>query len=178
MSPEQTAENLNSTFSEVGAGTLFIDGLEDLDQAAQQVLWTHLDSRTQQCDWRLLAATAVDLSQLVSRGGYSAELWQDLQGGLIVLPPLRERSEEIESLAKHHLRQLCRKYQLADKQLSREYLQMLNSYHWPGNVRELVNTLEQSLVMSGTKPTLFARDLPTHVRLQTMHLCAAHKQGL
>lgn len=178
MSADQAAAQLRSSFAEVGAGTLFIDGLEDLEDGAQEVLAGQLRGRGENCDWRLLGATAVDLEKQVRQGQYSAELWALMRGGLILLPPLRERPEDLDALAVYHLELLCRKYRLPGKDLSREYLQMLHCYPWPGNVRELVNTLEQSLISSGAKATLFARDLPTHLRLYAMRSSAAGKQGL
>lgn len=178
MSASQALEQLRATLAEVGTGTLFIDGLEDLDEGAQQILQMQLAERAAGNEWRLLGATAVDLEQRVGEGRYSGELWKLLQGGVILLPPLRERLEDIDALAAYHLEQLCRKYRLPDKELSREYLQMLHCYPWPGNVRELVNTLEQSLISSGAKTTLFTRDLPTHLRLYAMRTSAAEKQGL
>jgi two-component system NtrC family response regulator len=64
------------------------------------------------------------------------------------------------------------------KQLSPEFIQALQAYSWPGNIRELVNTLEQVVIISADKRTLFARDLPNHIRIQAQRRTAQDKKGL
>jgi two-component system NtrC family response regulator len=62
--------------------------------------------------------------------------------------------------------------------MSPEYLAALTLYDWPGNIRELINTLEQSIYVAGDKPTLFSKDLPVKIRVETSLKAAKNKRGI
>jgi DNA-binding NtrC family response regulator len=64
------------------------------------------------------------------------------------IPPLRERTEEIEPIANHILKDVCKKYELEDLEFSAEALKELNSYKWPGNIRELISVVERAAILS------------------------------
>lgn len=164
--------------AEVGAGTLFFDEIQDLDIDSQRVLQKNIGNPIEQKEFRVITATSANLYNMVRKGEFSAELLAILQGCYIELLPLQERKEEIEALVTFYVEQICQRRGLESKQISPEVMRILEAYHWPGNVRELVNTLEQLLSMAQEKKTLFAKDLPAHIRIQTIKSSAAQKKGL
>jgi len=164
--------------AEVGTGTLFFDEIQDLDIDTQRVLQRIIHNPVEQKTFRVITATSTDLYNLVRKGEFSAELLAMLQGCYIELSPLQERKEEIEALVTFYIEQLCQRRGLESKNISPEVMRILEAYHWPGNVRELVNTLEQLLSMAQDKKTLFIKDLPAHIRIQTIKSSAAQKKGL
>ncbi len=164
--------------AEVGGGTLFFDEIQDLDLDSQRVLQKNIGTLIEQKRFRVITATSTNLYNLVRKGEFSAELLAILQGCYIELLPLRERKDEIEALVTFYVEQICQRRGLESKQISPEVMRILEVYHWPGNIRELVNTLEQLLSMAQEKKTLFAKDLPAHIRIQTIKSSAAQKKGL
>ena len=164
--------------AEVGTGTLFFDEIQDLDIDTQRVLQRIIHNLVEQKTFRVITATSTDLYNLVRKGEFSAELLAMLQGCYIELLPLQERKEEIEALVTFYIEQLCQRRGLEPKNISPEVMRILEAYHWPGNVLELVNTLEQLLSMAQEKKTLFIKDLPAHIRIQTLKSSAAQKKGL
>ena len=163
---------------EVGTGTLFLDDIQDLDMDTQRILQKLIRNPVDQNYFRLITSTNVDLDEQVRKGEFSAELLAILQGCYIELLPLAERKEDVGALLAYYIEQLCQDNGLESKRLSPELLRILEAYHWPGNVRELVNTVEQLLITAQDKKTLFARDLPAHIRIQAIESSAAHKKGL
>ncbi len=164
--------------AEVGGGTLFFDEIQDLDLDSQRVLQKNIGTPIEQKRFRVITATSTNLYNLVRKGEFSAELLAILQGCYIELLPLRERKDEIEALVTFYVEQICQRRGLESKQISPEVMRILEAYNWPGNIRELVNTLEQLLSMAQEKKTLFAKDLPAHIRIQTIKSSAAQKKGL
>jgi len=168
-------EQIQEYLGAAGYGTLLLDCVHDLSSAGQDELCRKLQGEK---TFRVIATTSVDLEPLIAEGVFSSSLWSLLQGGYLELPPLRERSDEIEALALFCVERYCREHNLETKQLSPELLQVLQAYRWPGNVRELVNTIEQLLITAQRRQTLFARDLPDHIRIQTIQSSSASKMGL
>lgn len=164
--------------AELGTGTLFFDEIQDLDVDTQRVLQKIIRKPVEQKNFRVITATSADLDNLVQKGEFSAELLAILQGCYIELLPLQERKEDIEALVAFYIEQFCQHRGMETKNISPEVMRILETYHWPGNVRELVNTLEQLLSMAQEKKTLFAKDLPAHIRIQTIKSSAAQKKGL
>lgn len=164
--------------AEAGTGTLFFDEIQDLDVDTQGVLQKIIRKPVEQQNFRVITATSADLDNLVQKGEFSADLLALLQGCYIELLPLQERKEDIEALVTFYIEQFCQQRGLEPKNISPEVMRILEAYHWPGNVRELVNTLEQLLSMAQEKKTLFAKDLPAHIRIQTIKSSAAQKKGL
>jgi two-component system NtrC family response regulator len=162
----------------VGTGTLLLDGVQDLDIDTQRMLKKMISIPVEQKYFRLITTTSVDLDELVQKGDFSAELLAILQGCYIELLPLQQRKEDIEALVTFYMEKICRSCGLEPKSLSPDLLRMLESYPWPGNVLELVNTVEQLLMTAQEKRTLFAKDLPTHIRIQTINSSAAQKKGI
>jgi two-component system NtrC family response regulator len=166
------------SFVDVGTGTLFLDDIQDLDIDTQRMLQKIIRNPVEQKYFRLITGTNANLDKLVRKGTFSVELLALLRGCYIELLPLRERKEDIGLLVTYYIEQLCQSKGMEAKLLSPELLRILETYHWPGNVLELVNTVEQLLMTVQEKKTLFAKDLPAHIRIQTLTSLAAQKKGL
>lgn len=144
-------------FREAHGGTLFIDELGELPIDSQAKLLRALEtrmvrpvgeSREFQADVRFVAATNRDLWTEVQEGRFREDLYFRLQVFPIVLPPLRERLEDLPSLAEHLLSRLGP----SAPSLSREALAALAEYEWPGNVRELLNVLRRASLFAEGGP--------------------------
>jgi len=131
-------------FELANSGTLFLDEIGELPLDVQPLLLRALetekvtrvgDTAEREVRVRLIAATNRDLSREVSAGRFRMDLFYRLNVVRLVLPPLRERVEDIELLALH----FAREFEVAP--LTKEILAALKSYHWPGNIRELRNVL-------------------------------------
>jgi two-component system, NtrC family, response regulator len=84
----------------------------------------------------------------------------------LILPPLRQRPEDIKALATFKTSQLCTQYGMPIKTMDDNFWETLESYNWPGNVRELFNIIERSIIAAGTEKNLFAMHLPRQLRIQ------------
>src|SRR5438105_14507504 len=101
-----------------------------------------------QVDVRIIAATNVDLKQLVREGKFREDLFYRLNVISIDLPPLRQRKEDIPSLVEHFLRKYSEENERSPRRMTTEALRALVAYSWPGNVRELENVVERAVVLS------------------------------
>jgi transcriptional regulator with GAF, ATPase, and Fis domain len=144
-------------FEVADGGTLFLDELGDLPFDLQSRLLRVLQngefervgsSHTRRVDVRLIAATHRDLDALVREGSFRADLYYRLSVFPIVLPPLRDRREDIPALVwcfvAHHQRRMGRRVE----RVSRATMNALQRYDWPGNVRELQNVIERAMILS------------------------------
>lgn len=104
-------------------------------------------SAPKKVDVRLISATNTNLEKLCREGRFRKDLYYRINVVSIMVPPLRERREEIIALAEHYLYQYCQNYGL-NKIYSPEVLQCFAAYNWPGNVRELKNVVENLIVSS------------------------------
>lgn len=170
-----TLERIGALFDDAGNGSLIMEDIDELQPTAQDRLMSLL-KKPHAC--RLISLSCNDPDDLVRHGYFSALLLEKLRECCIALPVLAGRSTDIEQLARHYCQQFCNAAGAVDKQLSPEYLNLLTLYSWPGNVRELINTLEQSLLCAGEQKNLYAKDLPVHIRIQTLRLSSALKKGL
>ncbi len=142
-------------------GTLFLDEIGELPPAVQAQVLTFLDDRsfrrvggvrTQKADVRILAATNVDLKVASEAGRFRKDLYYRLSVFPIVVPPLRERREDLADLAGEILSTLERAGARRAKALDRTVVKAIERYDWPGNVRELKNALERALILSRGGP--------------------------
>jgi two-component system NtrC family response regulator len=156
-------------------GTLFLDEIGELPLSTQKTFLRVLQERRFRpvggkqevgSNFRLIAATNRDLDQMVQEGTFRADLLFRLRALQIELPPLRERREDIQSLAIHHMERLCRVYSFEKKKFSPNLLDSFEHYFWPGNVRELVNTIDAMLAMADGDATLYTKHLPLHIRIK------------
>jgi DNA-binding NtrC family response regulator len=148
---------------EAGEGSLFLDEASSLSAAVQAKLLRVLqDHRIQRVganalvpvDFRLIAATNIDLEQEVAAGRFRNDLYYRLNVFPIAVPPLRERREDIPKLAVHFLNLMAREHNLDVPDLSSEALRKLESYSWPGNVRELASVIERSMILHNGSRTM------------------------
>jgi transcriptional regulator with GAF, ATPase, and Fis domain len=109
--------------------------------------------RTERVDVRVIAATNRDLRQLVTAGKFQEDLFYRLQVIPIVVPPLRERSEDIPMLVEYFIDKHARRSGKRIEDLEDEAVSSLQGYQWPGNIRELENTIERAVVLT-TTPTI------------------------
>lgn len=137
-------------------GTLFLDEIGDLPLDLQPKLLRVLQEREMyrvggsdrlSLDVRLVAATNRNLEELVAKGQFRQDLYFRLNLGLIQLPPLRKRGDEVVHLAQMFLARLAEQKKSAFRYISREARQILQTYPWPGNVRELANVLERVVLL-------------------------------
>jgi two-component system response regulator HydG len=113
-------------------------------------------TKTNRVDVRLVAATNRNLAELVKRGRFREDLFYRLNVINIVIPPLRDRREDIPLLVDHFIRRYARRNNRAIAGITREAMERLMAYPWPGNVRELENTIERAIVL--TRDTTIGAD--------------------
>ena len=138
-------------------GTLFLDEISEMDPVLQVKLLRFLQERSFmriggnesiKVDVRIIAATNKNLEKLVQEGKFREDLFYRLNVVPILMPPLRDRSEDIPLLAKHFLENFSHKNEKIFIDFSAEALQALMAYEWPGNVRELENAIERVVVLN------------------------------
>lgn len=139
-----------------GGGTLFLDEVGEINLYLQGKLLQLLQDREFErvggagrlmADLRLIAATNVDLKVLVRRGKFREDLYFRLNVIELVLPPLRQRREDILPLVEQLFARFSRKLGKKVKSISPDALQLLVNYDWPGNIRELENVVERAVVV-------------------------------
>lgn len=137
-------------------GTLFLDEIGELPLEAQARLLRLLQEKeirrigstqSRQVDVRLVAATHRDLKRLVSEGKFREDLYFRLNVVELLLPPLRERGEDIQELANALLDRICTKLGVGSLRFSAEARDAMQRYPWPGNVRELENAIERAAIL-------------------------------
>jgi DNA-binding NtrC family response regulator len=139
-----------------GGGTLFLDEIGDVPLDVQPKLLRFLEqgeimpvgeTRPQRVDVRVIAATNADLEQRVAEGKFREDLYYRLSVIRILVPPLRERREEIPHLSSLFLREASERLGKPDVHLSSEALDLLVQYWWPGNVRQLRNEIQRAVAL-------------------------------
>jgi DNA-binding NtrC family response regulator len=161
------AANKKGKFALADGGTIFLDEIGTMSPSLQAKLLRVLQERefeplgaerSQRVDVRVIAATNRDIKRLVEDGRFLEDLFYRLNVIPLVLPPLRERREDIPLLVEHFLRKHAHRSGRKIEEIREEALARLNAYDWPGNVRELENTIERAVVLSGG-PVIDARDI-------------------
>ena len=145
-------------FELADGGTVFLDEISDMPYTMQTKLLRVLQeyqirpvggSQYRQVEFRLISSTNRDLLQEVQEGRFREDLFYRIQVFPIVIPPLRERKEDIPLLAAHFLEQFALKFKRPVARLTPGALEMLMRFDWPGNVRELENEIERALTLAG-----------------------------
>lgn len=163
-------------------GTLFLDEISELTPQMQSKLLRVLETmnffrvggtRKVEVDVRIIAATNVDLAGAVRQGKFRADLFYRINSIRLVLPPLRERPEDILLIAQHFLKMYAPQRGL---QISPEAQQALLSYHWPGNVRELRNMMERAALLAAGE-SIKPQDLPIEAASREAAAWAAAQQS-
>jgi two-component system NtrC family response regulator len=150
-----------------GAGTLFLDEVHHLPRQLQPKLLRALESRMVRrlgglnefpIECRIVAAAGPLLEQVVASGEFREDLYYRLNVFSITLPPLRDRLEDVETIARRFLNDETREYQQT-KQFSDDAIAALLVHRWPGNVRELKNVVERAAILSGDSTVVRAEHL-------------------
>ena len=156
-------------------GTLFLDEIGEMPLSIQKAFLRVLQERTfravgdtleQTSNFRLIAATNRNLDEMVENHEFRSDLLFRITTMRLLLPPLRQRPEDIRALADFKTSQLCVQYGMPEKTMDENFWETLESYNWPGNVRELFNIIERSIIAAGTEKNLFAMHLPRQLRIQ------------
>ena len=159
-------------FEQAQGGTLFLDEIGEIDATTQVKLLRVLGERTLErvggnqlipVDVRLVAATNRNLEVMVKEGKFREDLFFRIRVVQILLPPLRERVDDIPVLADHFLRDFSKENQKPGLEFSRAVLNKFTHYRWPGNIRELRTAVEHGVVMTKGKRVEVA-DLPPGMR--------------
>ncbi|NLC39250.1 MAG: sigma 54-interacting transcriptional regulator [Clostridia bacterium] len=139
-------------------GTLFLDEISDMSLAMQAKLLKATQekeiekvggSRPIKVDVRIISATNKDLEAMVAKKTFREDLYYRLNVMPIILPPLRERKDDIPLLAEHFIKQYCREQGKKEIFISPQVMDIFLSHKWPGNIRELQNAVEHGAILCG-----------------------------
>lgn len=156
-------------FELASEGTIFLDEISAMPLVIQAKLLRILQekeiqplgsSKTKKVDFRLIAASNVELPLLIEKGSFRPDLYYRLSAAPIHLSPLRERREDISFLAKFLLSNINQRVKGTVVSITSEALNIMDNYQWPGNVRELINVLEQSILNAYPRTAIEKEDLP------------------
>jgi two-component system, NtrC family, nitrogen regulation response regulator NtrX len=164
-------------FEQADRGTIFLDEVGDMSQKTQAKVLRVLQeqeverlgsARTIKVDVRVIAATNKNLEEAIERGEFREDLYFRLNVIPIVVPPLRERREDIPRLVQHFARRTAEEHNLKPKRFDQAALDALQRYRWRGNIRELRNTVERLMIMT-PGDVVRTDDLPVDLRNGDAH---------
>jgi two-component system nitrogen regulation response regulator NtrX len=159
-------------FEQADRGTIFLDEVGDMSQKTQAKVLRVLQeqeverlgsARTIKVDVRVIAATNKNLEEAIERGEFREDLFFRLNVIPIVVPPLRERREDIPLLVQHFARLIGDEHNLKPRRVDAAAMEALQRYRWRGNIRELRNTVERLIIMTGSD-SIDVADLPGSIR--------------
>ena len=154
-------------------GTLLLDEIGDMSPTMQVKLLRILQEGTliavgsteqRKVDVRVLAATNKDLKEMVEQGTFREDLYYRINVINLVVPPLRDRKEDIPILLDHFLNRGCKEKGMPVKVLAKRAIEKIFDYPWPGNIRELENEIERLIVLSGEEMRVAADLLSSRIR--------------
>ncbi|MDI5890326.1 sigma-54-dependent Fis family transcriptional regulator [Halomonas rhizosphaerae] len=164
-------------FERADGGTLFLDELAELSPRAQAALLRVLQEQqiervgaqaVQDVDVRIVAATHTDLLRRVEEGSFRQDLFYRLNAFTLTVPPLRERREDIATLAEHFLSRFEHHYQRRTLGFSDQARSALSQYRWPGNIRELKNSVERGVILTADHKRITEKALFGDYRVPTL----------
>jgi two-component system response regulator AtoC len=141
-------------------GTLFLDEIGELSATTQAKILRFLEereftrvggSKTNKVDVRLITATNKDLTELLKKGSFREDLYYRINVVPIMIPPLRERKEDIPLLLEHFIKKFNNENKKNVKGVSKEAFELMTNYEWPGNVRELENLIERVIALTSNE---------------------------
>jgi transcriptional regulator with GAF, ATPase, and Fis domain len=147
-------------FELAGGGTIFLDEVGELPLETQIALLRVLQehefervggTRSIHANVRVIAATNRNLQAAIREGTFRSDLFYRLDIFPIVIPPLRERREDVPVLVEYFVARCARNLGKNIQRITKQSLDLLRSYHWPGNIRELQNVLDRSVIMCETE---------------------------
>jgi transcriptional regulator with GAF, ATPase, and Fis domain len=162
-------------FERADGGTLLLDEVGELPLPAQVRLLRVLQEgtfervggeRSLHVDVRIVAATHRDLPGMVQERRFREDLWYRITGFQLLIPPLRERREDIPGLARHFVERACRRFGTRPLTLEPDHLALLTIYPWPGNVRELASVIDRAAILGEGRTLEVARALGGGVALE------------
>lgn len=165
-------DNRKGYFEAVNGGTIFLDEIAEMPLGTQSRLLRLLQngeyikvgaSQVQKTDVRVIAATNVNLLDAVQKGKFREDLYYRLNTVPIVVPPLRDRGNDIALLFRKFAVDFCEKNKIKTPQLSEEAKEMILNYRWPGNIRQLKSVAEQVSILTDAEylyPEDIARFIP------------------
>jgi transcriptional regulator with GAF, ATPase, and Fis domain len=168
-------------FELANGGTLFLDEIGDISLEVQTKLLRVLQEKAFErvgssdpvsVNVRIITATHQDLENLIRQGRFREDLFYRLNVFPILVPPLRDRSDDIVELAVHFIRLSCQRCRKEALQIDDDVLALLKSYSWPGNIRQLENVIERAVVVA-EGPAITVPDLPPDLLL-SLNGNAAH----
>jgi DNA-binding NtrC family response regulator len=167
-------------------GTIFLDEIGEMPPGLQAKLLHVLQDGTfsrlggrgpTRTDVRVIAATNVNMKEAMVRKTFREDLYYRLNGLSLVLPPLRERLEEIPTMANYFMRKGAKKYELQPVQISQALLDALSQYNWPGNLRELENVINRFLILQDEKAVIAELSQTNGAGISTERLSNAAQTG-
>lgn len=150
-------EDRAGRFEAANHGTIFLDEIGNLSFALQSKLLSVIQNRKVvrlgtnreiPIDVRLICATNMPLYQMVNEGKFRQDLLYRINTVEVLLPPLRDRLDDIQLLVEHFLAIYCRKYKMPLKRINPTTIRRLEKHTWPGNIRELQHSVERAVIMS------------------------------
>ena len=169
-------QNKRGLFEVAHGGTIFLDEISEMSVSMQVKLLRVLQERslrpvggTQETaiDVRVIAATNKDLKQMVAENNFREDLYYRVSVIPIVVPPLRQRREDVELLANHFLKKYATAANKGILRLNSDSLTALRNFEWPGNVRQLENAIERAVALEMTQD-LHVEVEPEHPRPQAI----------
>ncbi len=155
-------------FQKADGGTLFLDEVGDMSLRTQAKVLRSLEEQrfepvgaheSIRVDVRVVAATNKNLEEEIDKGNFREDLFYRLNVIPFHMPPLRERKEDIPTLANYFMDEFARAYGRKPKELTPQAIELLQEYHWPGNVRELRNLIERIVILH-QQSRIDARHIP------------------
>ena len=152
-------EDRAGRFEAANKGTIFLDEIGNLSPSLQSKLLSVLQSRRvvrlgsnqeTPIDVRLICATNMPLAKMVAENKFRQDLLYRINTVEITIPPLRERTEDIQPLVDFYLNVYCKKYNTPKKRISSGTFKRLQMHNWPGNIRELQHAVERAVILSET----------------------------
>jgi two-component system response regulator AtoC len=152
-------ESLRSGLEANGVGTVFLDGVDELDLACQRVLLSLLPdgepkSTSGEMTARLISSSSRNLEKEIEAGRFRRELYFRINGVSLRLPPLRERKDDIPALLDYFLAKHSAELKKRTPVIDSEAMELLNAYDWPGNIRELENVAKKMVAFGESKAAL------------------------
>lgn len=159
-------------FELANGGTILLDEIGDMPMTMQAKLLRVIQEKEverlggnllKNIDVRIISSTNKDLEKLVEKKEFREDLFYRLNVMVIKLPPLRERREDIDTLANELKKKIANRLGIYVEEISQEAINYLRNYHWPGNIRELENVLERAINLLDSDLTIKAKHLPNRL---------------
>lgn len=164
-------------FEHAHKGTIFLDEISNMPHSLQVKLLRILqerefervgDNNTVQIDVRVIAATNINLEEMIKKGDFREDLFFRLNVIPIIIPPLRERKADIPLLANYFIKKYCNLNEFKPKTISMSAIKILREFSWPGNIRHLENIIERMVVLNPDASMLSPKDIPEEIVLENI----------